>query len=236
MKRMTITTLIVAGLIGTLSFASTGVAQDEIPYEETFRFDNCNLQPRGKNGTYTPLTPGYNMIFRGEEDGEEEMLWVSILQRTKKVDGVRCAVLREVEWVNGELVEVSWNYYAICRTHKDVFYFGEDVDIYEDGVVVRHDGAWLAGVDGNKPGLIMPGNPLPGSRYFQEIAPGIALDRAEHQSTDVTVEVPAGTFEQCLEVIETTPLEPGSESHKLYAPNVGLLVDGPLELVWFGNW
>ena len=47
--------------------------------------------------------------------------------------------------MNGELVEVSRNFYARCTQTGDIYYFGEDVDIYEDGVVVSHDGAWLAG-------------------------------------------------------------------------------------------
>jgi hypothetical protein len=32
-------------------------------------------------------------------------------------------------------------------------------------------------------------------------------------------------------VVDTTPLEPDEETVKVYAPNVGLIVDGPLELV-----
>jgi hypothetical protein len=112
-----------------------------------------------------------------------------------------------------------------------VYYFGEDVDIYEDGEVVSHDGAWLAGVDGAEPGIIMPGTVLLGSRYYQEIAPDVALDRAEHIAMDVTAEVEAGTFEDCLEVWETTPLDPDELSVKVYAPGVGLVIDDVTELV-----
>jgi hypothetical protein len=71
---------------------------------------------------------------------------------------------------------------------------------------------------------------LIGSRYYQEVAPGVALDRAHHVAMDVTVETPAGTFIDCLQVDETTPLEPGV-SPKLYAPKVGLVRDNILDLV-----
>jgi hypothetical protein len=138
-----------------------------------------------------------------------------------------------MEWVDEELVEVSWNYFAICGEHRGLFYFGEDVNIFTDGGVV-HDGAWLAGQNGNRPGLIMPGQPLNGARYYQEIAPGIALDRAEHLSNTETVETPAGTFENCLTVVETTELEPGAESFKAYARGIGLVQDGPVKLVRYG--
>ena len=96
---------------------------------------------------------------------------------------------------------------------------------------MSHDGAWLAGRGGAKPGLIMPGTFLLGSRYFQEVAPGVALDRAEHTAQGFPVQTDAGNFKGCVEVTETTPLEPGSESVKVYCPGVGLVMDGDLELV-----
>ena len=40
---------------------------------------------------------------------------------------------------------------------NDIFYFGEDVDDYENGEIVSHGGAWLAGANGSKAGMIMPG-------------------------------------------------------------------------------
>ena len=40
---------------------------------------------------------------------------------------------------------------------------------------------------------------------------------------------PAGTFEHCLHLKETTPLE-GDVSHKWYAPGVGMVKDDEFEL------
>jgi hypothetical protein len=71
---------------------------------------------------------------------------------------------------------------------------------------------------------------LLGSRYFQEQAPGVALDRSEHTDADLSLELPVGVLEDCVEVTETTPLEPGSQSTKNYCPGFGLAVDGDLEL------
>jgi hypothetical protein len=89
-------------------------------------------------------------------------------------------VVEEREWQDDELVEVSRNFFARCKETGDVFYFGEEVDLYEDGEIVGHGGAWLAGRDGALPGIIMPGRFLLGSRYYQEVAPDIALDRGEN--------------------------------------------------------
>jgi len=132
------------------------------------------------------------------------------------------------------LVEISWNYFAICKKCKAIYYFGEDVDDYEDGEVVGHSGAWLAGENGNRAGLIMPGCPLIGSRYFQEVAPGIAQDRAEHLDNTAEVETPAGTFLNSLVVAETSPLDPGELSLKAYARGIGLIHDDVIRLVDYG--
>jgi hypothetical protein len=113
----------------------------------------------------------------------------------------------------------------------DVYYFGEEVDIYEDGEIVGHEGAWLAGRNGARPGIIMPDSGfILGQRYFQEMAPGVALDRAEHVETGLEITVPAGTFDDCIEVTETTPLDPNEESTKVYCRDVGLVIDEDLEL------
>jgi hypothetical protein len=56
------------------------------------------------------------------------------------------------------------------------------------------------------------------------------MDRAKIVSVSERVATPAGTFENCLKTEESTPLEPGRE-FKLYAPGVGLIRDGVLDLV-----
>jgi hypothetical protein len=71
---------------------------------------------------------------------------------------------------------------------------------------------------------------LLGSRYYQEQAPA-AQDRARHSAMGLVVEVPAGVFRNCVEITETSPLEPGQESLKRYCPNVGLVTDDDLELM-----
>ena len=49
-----------------------------------------------------------------------------------------------------------------------------------------------------------------------------------------TVATPAGVFAHCLFVEESTPLERGHLSYKHYAPGIGLIKDGTLELVAHG--
>ncbi len=208
-----------------------GFNQTDEEFTTDFWASDCTFSPTGIN-PYFNLTPGYQLLLEGEdEEGATVTVLITVLDETKEVDGVETRIIEEMEWEDEDLIEISRNYYAICAETNSVFYFGEEVDIYEDGVIVSHDGAWEAGVDGATAGIIMPGTAFLGAKYFQEIAPELALDRAEITSIDEELETPAGTFEDLLETVETTPLEPGEESLKLYAPGVGLVLDDFLLLV-----
>jgi hypothetical protein len=103
--------------------------------------------------------------------------------------------------------------------------------MYKGGKVTGHEGTWLAGLKGAKPGLWMPGEPLIHARYYQEIAPGDAMDRGEVVSMTEALTTPAGKFTNVLKIEETTPLEPGAKEYKYFARGVGLLQDGDLKLV-----
>ena len=206
------------------------VAQSEDEWTNDFSADKADLMSTGKNPCFI-LEPGYQLYL----EGGDETLTITVLNETKLVDGVETRVVEERETKNGKLVEVSRNYFAISKRTNNVYYFGEDVDNYKDGKVSDHRGSWQSGVNNAKFGLAMPGFPLLDAKYQQEVAPGVALDRAEIDSVSETVKVPAGEFKNCLKIEESTPLEPGEEEVKLYAPNVGLLTESSMKLVRYGK-
>jgi hypothetical protein len=192
-------------------------------FTKDFRLEDCNFQMEGTN-PYFILEPGYQLIFEGEEDGETLRLVITVLDETESINlpdigEVETRVVEEVETADGEPVETSRNFFAICDKTNDVVYFGEEVDIFEPDGTVSHEGAWRAGEpdeDGlAESGIIMPGTFLLGSRYYQELADGIALDRAEHVEMGLDINTPAGDFSQCVKMVETTPLEPG-KTEKIY--------------------
>jgi hypothetical protein len=199
-------------------------------FTRAFRLNDCHFQTTGDN-PFFPLQPGLTTFLEGVDEGERLRLRIRVLRETKVVGGVVTRVVEEREHVDGELVEISRNYFAHCRENGSVFYFGEDVDIYEDGRIVSHEGAWLHGRNGARAGVIMPGLPLIGARYFQEIAPGVALDRAEVLDVTASVQTPYRRFERALLTRETTPLEPADIAKKAYAPGIGLVVDASARLV-----
>jgi hypothetical protein len=197
-------------------------------WQSEFGIKNCNLQTTGRN-TYFVLEPGHQLVL----EGGGTKLQVTVLDETKTIDGVATRVVEEREWKDGQLHEIAKNYFAICPQTKDVYYFGEDVDFYENGKVANHDGSWRAG-NGNKPGLFMAGTPKAGMKYYQELAPKVAMDRAEIVSVNETCKTPAGTFSNCLKVKEGSAIELTAVEYKYFAPSIGLIGDDTLKLTRHG--
>ncbi len=203
--------------------------KDTRTWTDRFPVEPGELVSSGRNRFFI-LEPGYQMVFK---KGGEELI-KTVLTETKKVGEVETRVVEEKESKNGQVFEISRNFYAISKRTSSVYYFGEEVDFYENGKIVNHEGAWLSGVNGARFGLMMPGLPLMGGRYYQESAPKVALDRSEIVSLSETVETPAGIFKNCLKTEESTPLEPGVKEYKYFAAGIGLVKDQHLELIKYG--
>jgi hypothetical protein len=204
--------------------------RDDHTWTSAFQLENDELATIGRN-PYFIIEPGYYLVL----EKAAERVTITVLNSTRKVGEIETRVVEEKETRSGKLVEISKNYYAISRRTNSVYYFGEAVDMYKNEKVVGHGGSWMAGVNDARFGLMMPGIVLLRSRYYQELAPGLAMDRAEIVSTSESVMTPAGQFKNCLKVEETTPLEPGNREFKYYAAGIGLVQDGELKLVKYGR-
>jgi hypothetical protein len=143
---------------------------------------------------------------------------MSVLNQTETVAGVTTRVVEEREWTNGSLSEIARNFF-VQAPDGTVCYYGEDVDEYRGGQIVGHSGAWRAGTGQNRPGIVMPSHPVVGQTYRQEVAPGVATDRAEHVAMKQTLTTPAGTFNDVL-VVKETPA-----SDKRYQRGIGMIFD-----------
>jgi hypothetical protein len=235
---------VLPAVAGVALFASACGAPEsdfltDLSWDQEFGISKCELAPTGRN-QYFILEPGFRLVL----EGGSEKVAITALDETKMITGVvgeaktpttvTTRVVEEREWKDDELIEVSRNFFAICPTTKDVFYFGEEVDDYKDGEVTSHSGAWLAGERGAKAGLIMAGSPRVGMKYYQEVAPDVALDRAEIVSLDETLDTPAGTFSNSLKTQEGTALNPNEKEFKTYAPGIGLSQEEALLLTDYG--
>lgn len=212
--------LLVAGCSGT-----TG-------YEDLMDIGAC--APGGEftsdvDNPFFPLPVGHRLVLEGPEQGQEVLVRITVLDETEVVAGVETRVVEEYEEIGGRPVEVSRNYFA-QTTDGTVCYFGEEVDMLDaSGNVTSHQGAWRAGDGGAQPGIFMPASPEVGQAYQQEVAPGVAEDQAQVTALDETTEVPAGTFEDTVTMVDLDPIGGGKDT-KVYARAVGLVVDGPARL------
>ena len=172
---------------------------------------------------FFPLVPGTTSVLEGEnEDGETVRVTEEVLSEKKIVMGVATTVVLVKEWEDGELVEETRDWFA-QDIDGNVWYFGEEVNDFEDGELVGHDGAWEAGVNDAVAGIQMPAVPEVGMFFRQESLPDEAEDMAEIISLNETLTVPFGTFENVMKTKEWDPLERDSEEFKYWVEGIGFL-------------
>jgi len=234
LKKLFISLFLLVNLCLVNSFSQANKTKPEQDlWAKEFKVNPTDLSTTGEND-YFILKPGYQLTLQGKEDGKEAILVITVLNETKIVDGCTTRVVEEKEMKDGKIVEVSRNYFAIDNHNKDIYYFGESVDIYENGKITSHEGAWESGKENAKFGLMVPGKIEIGKKYYQEFAPEIAMDRAEIVSITGSLETPAGKFKNCLRIKETSPLEPKALDYKIYSKGIGLIKDGALLLTKYG--
>jgi hypothetical protein len=169
---------------------------------------------------YFPLKPGTAFHYKGVREAAPQSDDMVVTHQTKRVLGVTCTVVRDTVSEHRKAIERTFDWYAQDQ-RGNVWYMGEDSLELKHGHFVRASDSWEAGVNGAKPGIIMPGSPRPGDVYRQEYyRPGGALDQARVLGTSASVQVPAGTFKRSLVTIEWSPVEPQLEK-KYYASGLG---------------
>jgi hypothetical protein len=148
---------------------------------------------------FYPLEPGMVRLYSQETEEGEERFLSEVLEETRQVAGVRCTVIRDQFFFEGELFADDLNFLA-NDSEGNVWNFGGQCMDIEDGVVVDIMG-WEAGVDGAEPGIIMPAAPQVDQLYDLGDTEGIA----EILSLDETDEVAYGEFNGLLQTRNWSP-------------------------------
>jgi hypothetical protein len=173
---------------------------------------------------YWPLKPGTAFHYRGVRGTTPQTDDEVVTHQTEQILGVTCTVVRDTVSEHGRPIERTLDFYAQDK-QGNVWYLGEDSFERENGRFVKASDSWRSGVDGAKPGIIMPANPQPGDSYRQEYyPPGEALDEARVLGYRGPVTVPYGTFKRSLVTSEFSPLEPQTEE-KYYVAGVGEILE-----------
>jgi len=221
MRNWLVALAVFVGLVGVpLAPAWAGGSKGKKAYNPVIRPRDFTTEIDNK---FMPLVPGTTFVYEGETADGFETNEVQVTDQTKTIMGVTCVVVWDRAWVDDELVEETWDWYAQDK-HGNVWYFGEAATQIEGGVVVGTEGSWEAGVDGALPGIVMEGHPRPGDTYRQEYYVGVAEDMAKVLRLNARVSVAYGCFHDCLKTKEWSSLDPGAVEFKYYAPDVGLVL------------
>jgi hypothetical protein len=208
--------------IGGTSGASTSPPPSELaPIHGHYSpsIDPANFVAKIDN-RYLPFKPGTTFHYEGVRGTTPQTDDELVMHRTKRILGVRSTVVRDTVSEHGRAVERTYDWYAQDR-QGNVWYMGEDALELKNGRFVKASDSWQSGVNGAKPGIIMPAHPRPGDAYRQEFyPPGKALDEARVLRLSGTLTVPYRAFTRLLVTSEYSPLEPQTEQ-KYYAPGVG---------------
>ena len=190
------------------------------PYQP--RVSPGELSPDITNPLF-PAPVGATWVFEADTGEGRERIEIAVEAETRNVWGATARVVRDTEFLDGEMIEETWDWFAQDRAGH-VWYLGEDTAEYEDGEVVSRAGAWESGVDGALPGVIMLADPQVGDEYRQEFFEGEAEDYGEVMALDANVEVPAGSWTGCLQTRDRSVLDSELDELKYYCPGVGTVL------------
>lgn len=196
------------------------IAQDDGGY--SVEIDPANFVAVVDN-PYMPRIAGMRWVYEGvAQDGSTEHVEIEVLSEAREILGVQATVMRDTVSVDGQIVEDTYDWLA-QDVDGNVWYMGESVSDFEDGVLVSTAGSWEAGVDGALPGIVMFGDPSAhvGETYLQEYYVGEAEDQADLLSVRGLATVPFGEFENVVMTYDYTYLDVESHEIKYFAQGIG---------------
>lgn len=222
--KVTLTAALLVGALAVVDVSSATSAQGTCNSAPDARVDLAEPTFSDPTSITNPLFPvgttGQTLEL-GAEAGAKLRFEITDLPDTRVFQwGGRDIVTRAshfVGYMEGRLIETAVDYYAQDDA-GNVWYFGEDVSNYENGVVVDKEGTWFAGQDG-PPGMIMPADPQVGDVYRPENIPGLVFEEVTVQATDMTISGPQGDVGGAVFVQEC--LMDGTVEDKQFAPGYG---------------
>ena len=124
-----------------------------------------------------PISDLHSAVLLGNNEGHPIRIETTLMPYTVTIDvdgqPVEALESQFVAYEDGRIVEVATDWYA-QDDDGAVWYLGEDVFNYEDGVVADTEGTWMAGRDGAPAAMIMPADPHGGEVFRPENIAGRA--------------------------------------------------------------
>jgi hypothetical protein len=177
--------------------------------------------PTNATNPLFPISNQKSVLMLGRVDGKAFRTEVTLLPETRIIEWqgqrVETLVSQYTAYLDGRIHEVAFDFYAQADDGS-VWYFGEDVFNFKDGVIVDTHGTWIAGKDGPA-AMIMPADPKVGDVYRPENIPGFVFEEVTIKSTGKTVAGPLGPVDGAI-VVEELHMD-GNTEDKTFAPGYG---------------
>jgi hypothetical protein len=174
-----------------------------------------------------PLFPSSRLeqlVYLGQDQGDPLRVEVTRLPGTKPINlngtTVDAVKVQFLATSGTAILEVANDYFAQADDGT-VWYLGEHVSNYENGVIADHDGTWVTGEkrpDGKlfQPGVIMPAKPAKGDVFFPENNKPFVFEKVTVEATGLTLPSPRGEVGGAIKTREN--LLDGSTEEKTFAP------------------
>jgi hypothetical protein len=183
--------------------------------------------PTNVDNPLFPISQQASVLLLGRVDGKPFRTEVTLLPDTRIIEWagqqVETLVSQYVAFIDGRIHEVAYDFYA-QDDDGAVWYFGEDVFNFENGLISDTHGTWIAGKDGPA-AMIMPADPKVGDVYRPENIPGFVFEEVTVKDVDRTLRGPLGPVEGGL-VIEELHLLDNAVEGKTFAPGYGEFLTG----------
>jgi hypothetical protein len=181
-------------------------------------------KPTQKTNEFMPLKPGMQWVRQGSVNVGTRRLphqvVTTVADVSKTVDGVSTVAVLDQDTNGGQIAEQSLDWVAADR-QGNVWYLGSYTESYQGGQFITASDAWLAGVSGAQPGILMLADPQAGTPpYSEDSVPGIEAPTAQVAKTAQSECVPFKCFKGVVVIQE------GSE-YKSFAPGVGQIQTAP---------
>ncbi|HEY2704321.1 MAG TPA: hypothetical protein VGL20_11575 [Candidatus Dormibacteraeota bacterium] len=231
LSALALTTFVPAAASSTPAPAAPATAHLATDCGQPLKLDRRDFPNSPKvTNRYLPLSPGMQYVLDGvvlDDLGQPHphQIVTTVTDLTKVIDGVRTLVVFDEDIQDGETTESE--IFFVSQDHDGtVWTFGENPELYDNGVLTGAPSSWLSGVQGAHAGIAMLAKPKVGTRtYLQGLAPAVDFKDCAtvFRTGEKNVCVPAGCFGNVLEIDEFAPLDPaGGHQRKFYAPGVGV--------------
>ncbi len=169
-----------------------------------------------------PISALQSVVLNGHVEGKDFRTETTLMSQTSIIEWspgqcVRTVTSQYAAYLDGRIEEVALDHYAQADDGS-VWYLGEEVYNYSEGVIAETSGTWLAGKDGPA-AMIMPGTPEVGQAFRPENIPGMVFEEVIVATIDEVVDGPRGPVSDVM--VATEVHSDGTTSEKIFAPGYG---------------